>query len=400
MKRLSIAIIIAWMAIAGLYAQEKSKVQGEPGIKLEPVWEKEFEVPITDYIVDVSKKGEVLVRIVYSMNINTLECHFFDVGGQLTKNLNFKSPKGVGILQSKNGTHIGIYEITKGLPGDVEEVAFSLYDKDGNLLWANSKVKGLPFSILNSGLLLCSENPYGWSNFALWRQSQKLIKLTPNDIEMSTGSFAISMNDYMVFNVYGDKEEGQIGQLVLYDDMGREILRKKFNDWVTASKVCISNGGQFISARGGFANTLYTFSNNGKLLWQKHIGVGYLQTFSPNGSYLAASGPSNRLNYFNSITGDSLWSYYLDENRSFFALAVSKNGNFIAAADGAGRRENPVGNLSTIFLFDRKGNVVWKKELEIPTYKAPNIKFTDDGAHLLICNSNNLYCYKIVRGER
>jgi outer membrane protein assembly factor BamB len=413
MKKLFVSAIIVLVAInLGLYAQEKDMTQAESEVKLELMWEKEFEGVINDYVVETNKIGEALLRVVSFLKDNgkKAEVHFLNLKGLATKKsdvelIRLRSEPEIGgdvyggVLTSKNGKYIGLFQVTKRDPERIGEISFHLYDKAGNFLWTKTSWNVRPSMLLSDGSILSFEGePCTWSPFALYEKNILRGWLKPNDGEPMevTGAFDASENSNIVFNVYDfDKKEGQV---VLYDNTAKEIWRNKFNNWVTASKVCISDNGRIITARGGFANTLYTFSNDGTLLWQKHIGVGYLQIFSSDGSYLAASGPSNRIYYLRATTGDSLWTFIVEDNRSFFSLAVSKNGNFVATADGGGMRELPAGDVSTIFLFDRRGNLVWQKELLIQKERTPNVRFTDDGRHLLIANANKVYCYKILGG--
>ena len=274
MRRFSLlATIIALMAMnSGLYAQEKDTVQTEPQVKLELVWEKEFSERITNYFVDVDDRGIALLINISFSNDSAVTVRFANRTGELKKLVGLKPTCGGGVLQSRAGAYYGTYEITNGLPGDIQEVSFSLYNEEGALVWAALAVPGLPLRILDNGALLCTENPYGWSHFALWKQDQVLTRFMPSDAEMATGSFDISANSYMIFNISDVLQDEQIAQLILYDGSGKELWRKKFL-WKTASTVCISDNGQFIAARGGFANTIFVFSFNGSLLWQKHVGV-------------------------------------------------------------------------------------------------------------------------------
>lgn len=112
------------------------------------------------------------------------------------------------------------------------------------------------------------------------------------------------------------------------------------------------------------------------------------------------SGPSDRIIFFNTTSGDSLWAVCGDTNRSFFSLAVSEDGNFVGAADGGNDRESPAGKLSTVFLFDKDGSIIWKKQIEIKAQCTPTVRFTGDGMHFLVCNNNRLYCYKIIKEQQ
>jgi len=73
MKRLFLSAIIAFLAInLGLYAQEKDTVQVEPEVKLELVWEKEFESPVSDFSLTEMNSIPVLKVVVTTDKVQIL----------------------------------------------------------------------------------------------------------------------------------------------------------------------------------------------------------------------------------------------------------------------------------------------------------------------------------------
>jgi len=108
------------------------------------------------------------------------------------------------------------------------------------------------------------------------------------------------------------------------------------------------------------------------------------------------SGPSDRITFFNTASGDSLWAISADSSRRFLSLAVSEEGNFIGAVDGGDSRERLTGKECTAFLFGKSGSIIWKKEMEVKTQCTPTVRFAGGGIYFLICDYNRLYCYKII----
>ncbi|MBE0433010.1 PQQ-binding-like beta-propeller repeat protein [candidate division WOR-3 bacterium] len=400
---LTAAVLLSILSDTSIYAQESARTQAWPievdGVRLELSWDRQLGERISNYFVEVDEKGIALLRNVSLLDESTITAHFISRTGEIMRSLELKPTHGGGILQSKTGAYYGAYEITKGLPGDVQEVSFSLYSDDGMLLWSASAVPGLPLRILDNGALVCTENPYGWSHFVLWKQHQILTRFMPSDAEIATGSFDVSANSYMIFNIYDVSQDEQIAQLVLYDGSGNELWRKKLL-WKTASTVSFSDSGQFIAARGGLVDTIFVFAFNGTLLWQKHVGVGYLQAFSADGSHLAVSGPSDRIMFFNTVSGDNLWTIWADSSRRFFSLAVSEKGNFVGVVDGGNDREGSTGEICTVFLFNKAGSIIWRKEIEVKKQCTPSVRFAGEEMYFLICNDDRLYCFKIMEERR
>jgi hypothetical protein len=374
-----------------LYAHENTENQLDLEVGIELMWEKKFEQPISGYIVDLDSQDRVSLRAVYFTYSGETKFRFFDKNGEEIKSQILQLTKDGGVLQSQDGEYIGIYEIINGKRQYIEKSAFSLYNKDGLLLWKHLGIKGQPFGILNTGAVLWSENPYGWDMFTLRDQDRVLARISPGDVEEGTGAFATSRNSHFVFNVLNK----QGGEIVLCDATGSELWQQRFN-WKWTGSVEISDYAKYIVAIGQPSELrLHMFSSIDSLLWEFQSENCDLMDFSPDEEYLAAAINLNNLHLFESATGEIIWKYSLDATRSFFSLAVADDGEFVVAAVGQGRRELPAGTQSTIFLFDRKGRVAWRKEMNIKNGCAPDVKLTHNGKYLLICNSEELKCYKI-----
>jgi hypothetical protein len=375
-----------------LCTQSADKTHKEPLAELKLMWEKKFEQPISGYFVDLDSQEGVSLRTVYFTGSGETKFRFFDRNGEEIKSEILQLTKGGGLLQSQDGEYIGIYEITKGKPEYIEESAFSLYNKDGLLLWKHPGIKGQPFSILNTGAVLWSENPYGWDMFTLRDGDRVLARISPGDVEEGTGAFATSRNSRLVYNVLNK----QGGTIALYDATGSELWQQRFN-WKWTGSVEISDYGKYIVAIGQPSESrLHMFSSIGSLLWEFQSKNCELMDFSPDEEYLAAAINLHNLHLFESATGEIIWKYSLDATRSFFSIAVANEGEFVVATAGQGRRELPAGTQSTIFLFARKGRVAWRKEMNIKNGCAPQVRLTHKGQFLLVCNSEELICYEII----
>jgi hypothetical protein len=226
MRRLFLSSIIAFLAISlRLYAQDTA--QAEPKVKLELVWEKEFEAVVGEYILNVDEKGEPFLYVVSLFSDTLYQVNF--AKDKESKIINLRlNEKGGGILYSKDKNYIVTYEVTKRNQEEILEVSLALYNKNGILLWKNPVWLGKPSKLLSNGTILCSENPYGWGPFTLRNQNHIVARITPCNAFMATGSFEASKNSYFVFNVKDlDHSDKTYGELVLYNQSGAEIWRKK-----------------------------------------------------------------------------------------------------------------------------------------------------------------------------
>jgi outer membrane protein assembly factor BamB len=308
-----------------------------------------------------------------------------------------------GASYSRNGKYIGISKIHYADYGRIQEGSeFQMYDNGGTLLVIKKITESYsPGSILNNGAFLVTDGfEHGRIYLEQLNGSKKII-FDYNDMRPSTYIDISKKSDYFAINLSG------IG-VILYNDKGKEIWRKKF-DWGDAANIRISDNGKYIMTAGILAGGgLYLLSSDGNLLW-KYPSVNYYNfylncmDFSPDEKYIAADVYRDEIYLFESSTGKILWNYRLDkqnETRKFFSIAVSEDAKFISAADGGGTRELPAGDSSTVFLFDKEGHIVWRRDIVIQKEQAPSVRFSDDGNYLFISNSNTLYCYKIVGGKQ
>lgn len=405
---LAIATVLVFSAVAAVVTAEKKKVQSKPKVTLELIWQTEFETPVAAYVVEPDKGGDPVLRavaFVYGHGVGVpaaygtrVVVNFADGGGKITRVAEAESDFfGSHVIVSEDGRYIGTIRAAKGAPEFVTKVDFELYDSDGNLVWADTDMDARPLRVLSNATIVSYE-AIGWTHFTLRNANGISAVLKPANT-VGTGAIDISKNDHIVFNVTNVGEHP--GHVVLYDKNGNEMWRKTF-DWGHSGKVRISDNGQYIAAIGDPTpgTRLHVLSGQGDVVWQYASGNCEFMVFSSDSRYLAAGINLSELRLFESSSGNPLWGRESEEARSFYSIAVSKHGEFVAAADGGGKRENPAGDSSTVFLFDKNGNEVWRKEFKILSYRAPKVRFGEDGEHLLITNSNRIYCYNIIGGAK
>ncbi len=403
MKRILLVSIIALMATTlGLYAQEKDSAQAEPQIKLELVWEKEFESPVSDFSLTEINGMPALQVVVTADKVQFLAKERKEISTRSLQ-LNWNESWVYGVSFSRNGEYIGISKYHYGIYGRIQEGSeFQVYDKAGNLLTIRVVTDNYkPSILLNNGAFLISGVLEDARIFLEQLDGTRKLIFDYGDMRPSTYISVAQNSNVFALNVSG------IG-VILYDDTGKEIWKRSIEN-SHAAGIGISPHGSYIACFGKkWGNTLFLYTLKGNILWEKPIGAGtHFISFSPDEKFLAVYATWSGIWFFSVKEGKLLWRYPADKigkkinsnfTRSIYSLDVSTNGAFVVCADGGGTRELPVGDTSVVYLFDKKGDIVWKMELKIQQQRAPNVRFTDDGRHLIVSNSNNLYCYKIAGG--
>ena len=399
-----LAIVIALTAMnSGLYGQEKDTAQLDSQIELELVWEKEFESPVLNFSL-TEMNGIPTLEVV----ITTDKVQFFT--GKNVKEIQTKSYEinwlegwRFRLLCSKNGDYIGIRKDHYGDYGRIKEGSeFQVYDKIGNLLTTRKVTNNYqPFALMNNGAFLVTGVLEDASIVLEQLNGAKEVIFDYPDMRPSTYIGIAPKGNAFALNVSG------IG-VMLYDDTGKEVWKRNIEN-SHAAGIGISEHGSYIACFGKkWGNTLFLYSLKGNMLWEKPIGAGtHFISFSPDEKFLAVYATWSGIWFFSVKEGKLLWRYPSDKigkkinsnfTRSIYSLDIAINGAFVVCADGGGTRELPAGDTSVVLLFDKKGKIVWQNDLKIQKERAPIVRFTDDGKYLIVCNSNKLYCYKIVGG--
>lgn len=395
-------LVIALLASLGLYAQEKDTAQIESSVKLELVWEKEFESPILDYTCSDGENSPTLQVVITTDKVQFLTKETREIPTRSFQ-LNWNERWVYGASLSKNGEYISISKHHYGDYGRIQKGSeFQVYDKTGNLLTTREVTDDYkPSILLNNGAFLVTGVLEDGRMFLEQMDGSRRLIFDYNDMRPSFCISIAQKGNVFALNVSG------IG-VILYDDTGKEIWKRNIEN-SHAAGIGISPHGSYIACFGKkWGNTLFLYSIKGDILWEKPIGAGtHFISFSPDEKFLAVYATWSGIWFFSVKEGKLLWHYPTDKigkkidgnlTRSIYSLVVCPNGTIVACVDGGGTRELPVGETSTVYLFDKKGDIMWRKELKVHSHQLPNVRFTEDGKYLLICNNNKLLCYKIVGG--
>ena len=396
-----ISTALVFLFLFGIAMPQENEGPAKQKVLVDLLWEKEFKEQVATYLVDLDKSGVPLLRAVAFVHDHGSGqsatdgkrgvVKFFDSDGGLSKVVEAESNFFGGLVMiSKGGECIGFTRALEGSSEFITKVGLELYDVNGNLIWADKSLDARPCRVLSDGTVLSYEG-IGWEKFTL-RDANGIIRwLRPAQGEAMYGATDISENDYIVFNIHKD-----VGLVVVYDGEGSEIWRKEFK-WGHTGKVSVSDKVEYVAAvgLGVSGRILHVRSRGGKLLWQYPSGDCEFMDFSPDSRYLAAGVNLNEIHLLESDSGSLVWRHKLQGRRRWFAITVSKDGEYVAAADGAGS-EDPLSEFSVVYLFDHRGEVVWERQFKIHSSRAPDLRLTDDGKYLLIASGNSVCCYEIT----
>jgi len=307
-----------------------------------------------------------------------------------TEFFKLKLKENQDVITSENGEYFGITTYTpKGSPGSLKAGKFVLHSADGKALWQNENPQSSSFLIANNGKLVV-----GVSSFEEKRESGLIFYNENGDSVFSTKidffqGLSFSPNGGFVF-----VRSGTDGLLV-FDQKGELKGNYKTCEAFTASPdgdrvACVSNG-------------KLNFYRQGKL-----ISVGKRENILARGMALS---PDNRyvslidkktLYLFDFETGKVLWQYNLDQpGSSFISIDMSSNADMIIAGVDfdKGRNVPPEGRHTKgdVYLFDKEGNLTWKKELSYKVWNAfiPGVKFSLDGSIFSVTTRESIYLFKI-----
>lgn len=165
--------------------------------------------------------------------------------------------------------------------------------------------------------------------------------------------------------LYSEKLDNN--QIILLDKDGNKIWSYDTkNDWVEG--VAISKDSKYIAAVTGYFIRLFSKDSNATIWSFCQICEVPEITMAPfngidiseDGSYIAGT-LGNTLFFFSKDSNKPLWKYDIESNG--IGVAISDDGNYIAVGTGnAGTKGD------TIFVFNKKGELLWKYKAEHPDY--------------------------------
>lgn len=417
MKNILISTIIALMAISlGLYAQEKGNAQEEPKVKLELVWEKEFE------------KGIINVAFSDDMTIVVTEDKIFSLDNE-SREIKYLRPtypdkikpswRRTWVYPSKNGRYIGFYhhvyfnERSKKFNTEKKRLAvFELIDNSGKPMWRNEK-EIHPEAEFYSPSLAASNQGYIVETDLDWHGKLyfynplgkliKEVKVSENQFEncVTHGeTWSYDGNYFAIFTDEGIKDECR-SYVILYTKAGEHIWKSKSEKGIENSYVddiSISQDNKRLLSIKRF-RFVRVFDVNGKILWEYKIrGKGSAKIkISKDQSRLAVFSTIGLIYLFDLKNGELIWQKTFDD-MDITSIAISSKGKYIIA----GMKEKH-GENSTISIINNTRDIKSTYKFEEPARPSdslnrianPNLFLDDDRNQLIIVFENKIYSYKV-----
>jgi len=228
MKKFILTAIIALMAINGLYAQDTA--QAKPQVKLELMWEKEFEEVVTDFALKTTKGGKDYPSVIVLSSQLGSKTVVLDSKGKklsalkgLEEGFNF-----FGLSESGNHIiHSWWHHDKEGK--EVEECIVYIYDLTGKLSWKTPNIAPTRYPLLApSGEYLIGPS---WAEVLLVKKDGTFKLINPRQNKrraLMRIFFAISgKSDYWGIT-FGESYADEGVQVVTYDPNGVELFRRVY----------------------------------------------------------------------------------------------------------------------------------------------------------------------------
>ncbi|MCK4255417.1 PQQ-binding-like beta-propeller repeat protein [candidate division WOR-3 bacterium] len=317
MKGLFIAIIIMLLVIGylGLNAQKEEMVQTEPEIKLELVWEKEFEEEITDFAINVAKDGETYPGVVTLIS----KALIFSETNEQIKEIK-RSPNGSNFFTiSESDNHIiHSWQYASEYAKELEECIVSIYDLSGELVWKTHNIAPTRFPKLSpNGKYLIGAS---YAEVLLVKKDGTFEFINPRKSKRRSLMrifFTISGDSKFWAISFGEPYADESVQLVVYDPNGDEMFRKVMQPRALAYELEITNDGEKIGviAPENGKNLFYLFDNNGNLLWK--VGevsrTDHQIVFSPSNNYVLIADAWGSFTCFETASGKEIWYHNISK---------------------------------------------------------------------------------------
>ena len=294
-----------------------------------------------------------------------------------------------GLVTSEDGEFFGIITYSKDAsPGFLAAKSFEFYSAEGNKLWEIQNPEVSDFYISKGAKLvvgISSGEGSLESHLIFYNHTGDLISSTkvrlPQGISFSSEGKHVFVNS---------AKEG----LLAFDDSGD--LTANFG---LCDRFAISSDGKHVATIS--AGNL-KFHHQGKLTGNR-LKINPLvrgMSFSPENKYLSVIDKKN-LYLFEVQTEKLSWTYALDQPEiSFISVDVSSDAEkIIAGIDFDKGKKVPPEERHTkglIFIFDKDGKIIWKKQLSYKLWSAffPRVQFSSDGKGFCVITREKIYVFK------
>ena len=181
--------------------------------------------------------------------------------------------------------------------------------------------------------------------------------------------------------------------LTLIDKSGTRVwTRNPLERYGTIWSAAIADEGRYIIIGSSDKNAYY-FDKSGNLLWKYQTGIIGIPGrevagvgISRDGRSIAIGEGDGTIKLLNE-KGSLLWSYSLNERLALSGVAISDDGNYIAALTEF---------YNNVYLFDKTGKLLWKNHYTEYQgfFMGHGVAISKDGRYIIVgCTNENVYCF-------
>jgi hypothetical protein len=244
-----------------------------------------------------------------------------------------------GISTTSDGSVSGV----AGDPGII-----SLFNNKGEVLWTREGIGSVYALLTSNGTSLLVES---YNKEESWKSTIIKLDSQGNTLwERQTGLIGLDGLAYASdgsFIAVGATDEEKKGHLMLFNGDGTKLWDHQIDGRIET--VAVSKTGYV--AAGPRDMYIYVYDRNGQLVFKYSTLSAYSEqdtAISPDESYFLFGSQHKYVNCY-TLHGEFLWQ---KEVGSLYNIRISTDDEYIA-----------VGTHGELFLFDRNGNELWKKEV-------------------------------------
>lgn len=369
---------------------------------------REFDESVVGMVFGISKAGEYLYPKIL---ISHTKIEFTNEKGIILSEIAIL--KDTRVIFSKKGHFVGIVDFfTDSVPSkSALEIKFEVFNERGEWLWKLKRTQEYDYPLPGfyisdkNGSVVMSDAPQGvlyfYNNKGELVREVDLFKDDKWNNERSIACCLSSDGNYFIVNAlksYGSSPEKTESFVILFDDTGGEIWRKRLKEKISAN-VEIASSGNYIVASGYTVSKELDIKSKSSFLLNKDGETIYRYpwlftqaVFSSDGRYLVL-GEKNKVRLIETGRGEVLWEEKY--SKRIRALDVSRYGLvLVKTARGKYKEGIFVYYDPAVSVITPGGEKVYGKEFTGSQFYYPNIKILDSGEGFAIAFSDRFLFYK------
>lgn len=376
--------------------------------EMELAVEREFDESVIGLVFGMSKAEEYLYPKIL---ISHTKIKFMNEKGIILSEITIL--KDTKAIFSKKGHFIGVVDFsTDSVPSkSALEIKFEVFNERGEWLWKLKRTQEYDYPLPSfyisdkDGSVVMSDAPQGVlyfydSNGELRKKVDLFVGDKWNNERNVSCSFS-SNGNYFIVNAlksYGSSPEESESYIILFDDTGGEIWRKRLKEKISAN-VGISPSGDYIIASGYTVSEKLDIESRSTFLLNKDGETIYRYpwlfrqaVFSSDDRFIAL-GEKNRARLIKIQTGEILWE--TEFTKRVRALDISRYGLVLAeTARGKYKEGIFVYYDPEVTVITPGGEKIYEKEFTGSQFYTPDIKILSSGEGFGIGFSDRFLFYK------